>query len=207
MRKRIMCTLVGAVLGLSLAVPVSAAEETGTIRLDLDAGELPVINGEVTLYRVGEEMPGGYRLVTEFGGGIVQEPDARSPHLAQWLSQMARDGGATLLLDADGKAVFEGLSHGLYLLVQTQRMDGFYPFRPFLVTVPMDGDYDIFIEPMTQPIVLTPTPSTGQDPLIYGAALVLWVSGFSLVLCLNVALRRRKQRKALDITEKDSKNH
>lgn len=207
MRKRIMRGLVGVVLGMSLALPVSAAEQTGTIRLDLDAGELPVTNGEVTLYRVGEETTGGYRLVEGFGGGVIKETDARSAHLAQWLAQMALDGGDTRLLDADGRVRFEQLPHGLYLMVQSQRMDGFYPFRPFLVSVPMDGDYDILIEPMTQPIILSPAPATGQDPLIYGAAMVLWLSGFGLVLCLNVALRSRKRRYLQKKSEKDSINH
>ena len=40
-------------LVLVLTQPAAAAENQGSLKIDLDTGELPVTNGAVTLYQVG----------------------------------------------------------------------------------------------------------------------------------------------------------
>ena len=185
MVKRLSLALLTAALALSLGLPVQAAEEGGSIRITLDVDDLAVTNGAVTLYQVGLEISDGYRIVEEFGGGMVKEADARSPHLAQWLAQMAGEGGTTRLLDVDGCAEFSRLPDGLYLLVQTEQMDGFYSFRPFLVTLPLEGERSVQVSPLIQPIVVDEAPPTGQHPAPIIAAMVLVVSGLGLALCLD----------------------
>lgn len=184
MGMRIVKLLAAAAISLSLGLQVQAAEEAGSLHLWLDAGDLAVTNGAVNLYKAGEESDGGYRLLDNFGGGFVREEDARASHLAQWLAQMPQDGGITRLLDADGRASFSELPRGLYLVVQSQRMDGFHPFRPFLITVPMDGDMEIEIQPLIQPIVLEPVPATGQHPGPMIAAVGMVLSGLGLAWML-----------------------
>ena len=91
---------------LLVRAPVVAAAETrGSIQVKLDTGDLPVINGAVTLYQVGVKTENGYRITEGFGGGIVRQEDADSDKLAQWLAETAGETGITMLLDADGNAI------------------------------------------------------------------------------------------------------
>ena len=125
---------------LSAVVPAAKAAETyGSVRVKLDAQDLAVTNGAVTLYQVGVRVEDGYRIAESFGGGIIRQQDVDSTHLAQWLAESAEENGITMLLDADGNAIFSDLEEGLYILVQTERMDGFYPILPVLLTIP-EGD-------------------------------------------------------------------
>ena len=78
-------------------------------------------------------------------------------------------------------AVFSGVERGLYLLEQTQRMDGFYPFRPFLAEVPSGGQWRRCYEPAVLPITDEP-PCTG-DVMVYLAVLGMALSGGGLVCC------------------------
>lgn len=182
MVRKMMCVLFAAALLLSISTQANAAEETGSIRISLDTGELPVTNGAVTLYRVGVKTSDGYRITDTFGGGMVKEGDATSPHLAQWLAETEDVYGKTLLLDVDGNAVFSNLGEGLYMAVQTERMDGFHPFKPFLVALPSEGEWDILISPMINPIV-TQLPQTGQHPAPIIGFFGMLLSGTGLILC------------------------
>ena len=185
--KRIFCAL--AVLGMVLALggKAAAVEETGTVRLDIIIEELAVTRGAVTLYRVGYPVQEGYRIAEEFGGGIVQHADAESPHLAQWLAESVDGSGMKRLLDADGDAVFSGLEDGLYLMVQSEGMDGFYPVSPQLVTVPRNRDWEVTVELVPLPIVVE-NPSTGDGFSPVWAMIVVMGSGLGLAVCV----RKRK---------------
>lgn len=182
MLKRLFFSLSAVALAAALSLPAQAGELGGSIRLDLEVGDFVVTNGAVKLYQVAQQGPEGYLVSDSFGGGLVKPEDALSSSLAQWLAQTAEDGGITRLLDADGCAEFSRLPDGLYLVVQSEKMDGFYPFEPFLVTIPMDGERDIQVSPPVFPIVAE-SPATGQDmqPFLGVAGMV--VSGLGLALC------------------------
>lgn len=188
MLKRLFFSLSAVALAAALSLPAQAGELGGSIRLDLEVGDFVVTNGAVKLYQVAQQGPEGYLVSDSFGGGLVKPEDALSSSLAQWLAQTAEDGGITRLLDADGCAEFSRLPDGLYLVVQSEKMDGFYPFEPFLVTIPMDGERDIQVNPPVFPIVAE-SPATGQDmqPFLGVAGMV--VSGLGLALC---AMGKRK---------------
>ena len=173
---------------LSLSIRAGASEMKGSVEVKLDTGELPVTNGAVTLYLVGVPIEGGYRLLDRYGGGVVRSEDTESGNLAYWLSELS-DGGKELLLDVDGRVVFSGVEPGLYLLEQTRRMDGFYPFRAFLAEVPADGQWTRRFAPAVFPITDEP-PCTG-DVTIYLAALGMLLSGGGLVCC---GIWNRKKR-------------
>jgi len=179
-----------AAAAILLAIPVYGAEG-GTIRVKLDPGDLAATSGEVTLYFVGVPSVEGYQITAEFGGGLVKTGDALSPHLAQWLSQAAEANGMQRLLDADGQATFSHLSDGLYLLVQTHSMDGFYPIQPIMVTMPCQNVRNIVVEPTLRPIVVRDSPATGQtfSPLL--AAMVMVLSGLGLCFCAEKQKRNK----------------
>lgn len=189
MKRIIMALLLlAAVLGLSTGA--AASEVRGSVEVRLDAGELPVTNGAVTLYPVGIPAEDGYRLLDRYGGGVIRREDVGSGYLAGWLAELA-GGGRTLLLDVDGRAVFSNVEEGLYLLAQTERMDGFYPFRAFLVQMPRGGKWNLQVEPVTLPIMEVP-PKTG-DMRIRIAAAGMALSAAGLVCC---GIWERKEKAA-----------
>ena len=164
-------------------MPVAAAAETlGSIQVQLDAGDLAVVNGTVNLYQVGIRTEEGYRITEAFGGGIVRFEDTDSSVLAKWLAETADQAGDSMLLDADGNAVFSELEEGLYMLVQTERIDGFYPINPVLMTIPEGDCWDIKIYRQPAPIV-TELPKTGQSPLPFLGILGMLLSAAGLILC------------------------
>ena len=179
MKRGIIALMVIGTL-LSLSIRAGASEMKGSVEVKLDTGELPVTNGAVTMYLVGVPTEGGYRLLDRYGGGVVRSEDAGSGNLAYWLSELS-DGGKELLLDVDGRVVFSGVEPGLYLLEQTRRMDGFYPFRAFLAEMPAGGQWIQRFEPMVIPITDEP-PCTG-DATTYLAVLSMALSGGGLVCC------------------------
>lgn len=170
--------------------PVAAAGEfTGSVQVTLAAGDLAVTNGAVTLYQVGIKTEEGYRITEAFGGGIVKQADADSDKLAQWLAETAEENGMTMLLDADGHAVFSELEEGLYMLVQTERMDGFYPIRPILLTIPEEERWDVRIYREPVPVV-TEIPKTGQSPLPLLGVLGMILSSIGLLISAGKVRKR-----------------
>ena len=165
------------------AVPAAKAADTyGSVRVKLDAQDLAVTNGAVTLYQVGFRVEDGYRIAESFGGGMIRQQDADSANLAQWLAESAEENGMTMLLDADGNAIFSDLEEGLYILVQTERMDGFYPIRPVLLTIPENDQWNL--EVYRQPVpVVTEIPKTGQPPAPFFGILGMILSSAGLLLC------------------------
>lgn len=180
--RKVMWFACVAVWMFSLSTVASAAENRGSIRVKLEAGDLPVINGAVTLYQVGIRMEEGYRITEGFGGGIVRQSGADSEKLAQWLAESAEEAGMSMLLDADGNAVFSELEEGLYMLVQTERIDGFYPIYPVLLTIPQEGSWDILIHKAPVPVV-TELPKTGQSPIPFFGVIGMVLSAMGLLLC------------------------
>lgn len=184
MFRKVAGFLFAAAVILGLGIPAKAAQNSGSIRICLDAGELPVTNGAITLYQVGMPVTGGYRLVDEFGGGIIKEEDALSPYLAHWLADSIGTEGKTVGLDVDGNVTFSNLEDGLYLIVQTERMDGFYPIIPFLTALSGEGKREIQAFPKTEPIIMD-NPQTGQPIAPLLGAMGMVASGVGLYLCID----------------------
>ena len=187
MRKTLWLFCIAACL--MIKIPVAAAENTGSIRVKLETGDMPVINGAVTLYQVGIQTEDGYRIAGEFGGGIVRKDETDSGKLAQWLAASVDSNGISLLLDADGTAVYSELEQGLYILVQTERIDGFYPIYPVLLTIPKEEEWNLEIHREPVPVV-TEIPQTGQSMIPYFGILGMILSSAGLLLCVK---KKRKQ--------------
>ena len=186
MFRRMWAAVLAVMLLPGLGLRAMAAEETGSIRVTMQRGE-KTVGGAVTLYRVGEPIPEGYRLTADFGGGIVREEDAQSPYLAQWLAEMAGEQGASRSLE-DGTAEFTRLERGLYLVVQTETEAGFLAVKPFLVELPCQGQWNVHAYPKTQQAAAL--PATGQSPLPILGGIGMVLSSIGLALCAG---RRRKK--------------
>lgn len=184
MRRKLVCVLMTVLMLLGLGIKSGAVEETGSIRVDLRFD-----SGAVTLYKVGSPISGGYMLKQEFGGGIVSKKDVSSGALAQWLEEQAESEGWTLPADEQGYADFFRLEEGLYLLVQNRAADGYYPFSPFLVELPYEGQWHIQANPKMEEYP-TEQPQTGQsmEPYFWMTGMVF--SGAGLLACL---LGKRKR--------------
>lgn len=183
MVRRMVWVLAAAVLVMGLKIPVSA-QSTGTIRISLDYGGDPVNRGEVVVYRVAEPLEESYRLAENYGGGVIRQEDAFSPELAQWLSERRGSEGMRQCLDPEGRAVFSGLEEGLYMIVQTEAPEGWYCAAPFLVSVPLNGEWEILACPKLS-LVMTESPGTGQHPAPLVGAMGLVLSGTGLYFCIE----------------------
>ncbi len=167
-------------LGLLMgSVSAGAAEETGSIGVMLDQA------GEVTLYRVGEFTEAGYRLLDCYGGQELTFDQLLDPQLPTILAQEAADG--TPRKSETGLVTWYGVTPGIYLLVQTDCSPDTYPFSPFLVTIPWDGDqWDVQINPQDAP------PKTGQGVELFLAMGMMLVSGLGLAGCTLSPWKKRK---------------
>lgn len=183
MFKKLAGVLLAAAIVLGGSVRAEAAAY-GSIRVSLDAGELPVTNGAITLYHVGVPITGGYRISQGFGGGIIKQEDVQSVYLAQWLVESGGVNGKTIGMDVEGDVTFSNLEDGLYLVVQTQRMDGFYPILPFLVELSEGTGREIHAYPKTEPIMID-NPQTGDPMTPLLGAMGLVASGIGLYLCVD----------------------
>ncbi len=189
MRKRIWILMMGLLLLPGLCLRAEASDLLGSIQVTVRSGGTPLSGSMVTLFHVGTPMEDGYRITDAFGGGMVQQEDALSPQLAQWLAQQEGEPGMTRILDADGVASFSRLEEGLYLLIQNQTPEGVFPIMPFLMVVPYEGQWDLEAHPYTQQ-VFTDLPRTGQHPGPFIGAAGMVASGIGLALCAG--RRRRK---------------
>lgn len=182
MVRRLVCVLFAAAVLAGSGAQARAAERTGSIRIELDYGEVREDRSEVVLYWVGSPSGEDYRLAESFGGGLIRGEDVQSPELAQWLAGLAGEAGTARILDADAAAEFSRLEEGLYLLVQTQAPEGYYCVAPFLIPLPYEDQWRIQANPKTQQI-LTESPKTGQHPAPIIAAMGMVLSGLGLVFC------------------------
>lgn len=188
MHRKLVCFLLVAALAMGLAIPCRAAEEQGSIRISVPREEDRTYYGAVTLYRVGVPVSGGYRLGSGFGGGFVEAKDVQSIALIQWLAERVGTPDGYRVLDSWGCGEFRNLEKGLYLLVQTEPAEGFYPFVPFLVQIPSGEQWDILTYPKMEELPAE-LPRTGDGSGVQAYSIVMAVSGMGLMLLL----KRRKR--------------
>jgi hypothetical protein len=186
--KRIIYAMPLLLLCFALAQPAAYAAEPPDLTKDgsftiVMKYEDNAINGAgITLYRVADAKLEGDHLVytaatafetasvsfDELGLDSKKNLDAatvlRSYALQNVIAGTARTTGA------DGKAKFEELSSGLYLVAQTGSTAAYRDISPFLLSVPMaNADktgwfYDIESLPKTEISVRPPQPSQPQPP-------------------------------------------
>ena len=228
MNKRITVLLAALVLLLASFIPASAAAadalpapdltEKGSLELTMDVDGVILDSGKLHLYQVATLVPMGgvvydFQLldVLSAAGATLDTEDlydgAQSERLLA-AAQNAMPNGYMATPIADGKARFENLDAGLYLVWQDKAgaCEGYDPIHPFLISVPrlQDGAYTMHVvadpkvplhtEPTPPPPPPPPPPpdipQTGQMnwpiPVMAVAGTVLLVIG-----CILLAGRKR----------------
>lgn len=205
---------------LLLALPLASAAQTpdltqkGSVALHLSCQGKPLPGGSVTLYHVASLSDSlEYLPEPEFEGSGADLSGPLTAKLAEALAAYAEEEhipGQTQAVGSGATAVFSGLKAGLYLFVQEEVRSGYLPFRPFLVSLPLQvGDTFVYgvdaspkIAPEPEPTEPTePTkpnappglPQTGQTnwpiPVLGVTGLVLVAAG--TVLCFTGRRKRR----------------
>lgn len=155
--KKLLALFTCMILLLSMSVPAMAAntavdwDKTGSIHITLKNSGEPhqVLHGAVfQLFRVGTaisvEGTLRFRLTDDFAASNISLDDLRAEGLAEHLAAYAQQKGVTGIsasADANGCVRFDALQLGLYLVVQSGSVSGYYNTLPFLISLPM-GDAD-----------------------------------------------------------------
>ncbi len=178
-----------AALAGSLGLGASAVQQTGSLQVTIRYGDGCSSPGRVELHRVAEAEEDSFRLKDRYGGGVILGGESDSPELAQWLAERAGEGENSRILDADGQTVFRELNRGLYLLIHRDAPEGYACAAPFLVPVPLNGQWEIYAEPKTATLQVE-SPRTGDSlsPLFGAMGMVL--AGMGLWACGD-RLRKR----------------
>ncbi len=133
-------------------------DKKGSVSINMMSEGDAIGGGEITLYRVGDlSLTDGeysFILTDEFKNPNIMLEDINSKDTAKDFLTFAIDNkikGITSTIDGDGKADFDELSLGLYLLTQSKAADGYEEFEPFLITVPLNNNgeyvYDVDASP------------------------------------------------------------
>ena len=173
MLRKCMCFV--CALWLLPLLQVSAAE--GSIQvIPMRAGE-PVAGGTVSVRKIGRFEED--RLVLTDGlanWGVATEDILGEAWDLKWIGPVQ-----TAVVEDGLGAVFTGLEEGVYRVSQETAAPGSYTFRPFLVSVPTDGRWDILRRPGA--ICDTEAPQTGDHPApIIGAMGIGLSVAFLMVL-------------------------
>ncbi len=134
--------------------------QTGAISAVMLYEDEAVGGGTLTLYKVGDvavdDGDYSFTLTDDFAGSGVSLEDVTDTELSAVLATYASENnitGTTISIASDGTWTVDGLSLGLYLVVQYTPADGFEAITPFLVSVPMYDEgagvyvYEVSAEP------------------------------------------------------------
>ena len=170
MRRKIFALFVSALLMLTLITTAFAAEfdpeKKGSVSVTLleQYDKTPLAGAELSLYyvaTVGVKTNGNltYNYTEAFAdcGVAIDDPDLAS-RLGAFASQNNVE-SVKLVTDEKGSATIRDVELGLYLICQTDDIEGYAPIAPFLASVPVktaDGyEYDVTASPKTEVARLT----------------------------------------------------
>lgn len=183
----------------------------GSITVLMEYNSKAVTGGTLSAYRVGEirEDNGNYSFTAAAGmegfGGSFDNISA--PELMEAVAAYVEAEGISAYATAEnrqGRAAFDGLPLGLYLIVQTKASQDYEPIQPFLISVPMDADgqyvYEVSAEGKFR---LTPKPTEPErptEPTLSQTDQLNWpistLAGVGLCLLLNGWVLGRKKDNA-----------
>lgn len=103
----------------------------------------PLINGKFELFQIGKivEDDANYHFVYTdvFSNNGMSIDDFKSDgfaeHLAAYSNEKKLNGESRV--NEDGFVEWNNLDLGLYLIIQTEKIDGYYILKPFIVSVPL----------------------------------------------------------------------
>lgn len=201
MTKRLFSILTA--LLLILCLPVTALAQTGSIEVTMKLGDKTVSGGTLTATLVGY-IGEDYSFRRLDGEELTDISSTSAPgKLKDFADKYCKDHlmtSMTVAIGKDGKAKFENLGLGLYLITQKKAAPGYNKISPFLVSVPYNDDgeykYNISINSKSEPEKVSPEkphkpgkpsdklPQTGQlnwpVPVLAAGGLLLMVVGYLL---------------------------
>lgn len=158
------------------ALDAADANRTGSVEVVMRLDGEAVGGGVVAVYRIGdavEEEDGcSFAPVGACAeGGFSFDGDLQSADLARQIAEylQAHDAPSTrAVVNGEGRVVFDGLTAGLYLVVQVQAAPGYEAAAPFVVGVPSATDgtcrYDVVASPKVEPKTETNPPEEPDIP-------------------------------------------
>ena len=164
MRKAISL-IMAVILLAALSAPLCHAElpdstKKASLTVTYGSGDLYFDGLEISIYRIAElnqheeySLTGAFKgyPVKVYGVGSQEEWRVIASTLAAYVSAYDIAPSYTALTDADGKAYFENIAHGMYLVsaVRCESDDTYYSFEQFISVVPRpteDGGYNYDVE-------------------------------------------------------------
>lgn len=213
----LILALLGSVCGAVSADQMPDQNRTGSISVGMAYHGQSVPGGNLTIYKVADvsQEDAAFVYTAEFSTCQMPLEDLQDPMLALELEAIAREQelpGSTKTMDENGRAKFENLTIGLYLLVQTKPAPGYNKVNPFLVSLPgqregayiydVDASPKVALEPeetepteTTEPTVpTTKPPSLPQTGQLSWPVPVLAIAGL-ILLCIGWLMRESERRK------------
>lgn len=158
----------------SYAIAVPDHDREGSIAVTMKDPKTgsAVSGGTMTLLCAGDmhEEDGNFSFVlTEKFKDSRESLENPDSELAQRLADYAREkgiDGKTVTIGNDGKAKFEDLEPGLYLLMQEQAAQGYYAVSPFIVSIPLleNGSYLYDVDATPKMELLSKKPDDAKPP-------------------------------------------
>lgn len=162
-------TICGSMTAMAIETPDTDRSCSLTIGMDWE-GE-PLDGGSLTLCRVGTivEDDGDYHfaLLPELGGGVLTEEELNAPDTARTLAEKSAELSLYTVTApiSEGKAVFEALATGLYVVTQKEATEGYAAIRPFLVSMPVwNGECYVYDMEANPKVPLQPEPTQPSEP-------------------------------------------
>ncbi len=191
MYRRILSVMFAVGLAVMLALPAAAAGE-GKIQVSPQRGGMLVPGGEITLYRVGKAVEGGYRLSAGVADWIVEDTDIFDPEIAQWMAKSTTEKGTRQAVGDAGSVTFTGLDAGVYLVVQSEAAEGYEAFAPFLVVLPAAGPkWEVPAYPKVDKVPEDNPKTADPMDLMYGS-MGMGASGLGLLILFRMRKRDGK---------------
>ena len=169
MSRKILAICMVTILLFTCTAPVSASEfdpsESGSISVTLTAQDkTPIVGAKLSVYRIATvdinsygQLNYTYTSTFEWCGIELDDP-CLAQKLDAYISENESP-TAMLKTDSQGKAICEDLPLGLYFVRQTGTVEGFAPYVPFIVTIPMDTAngyiYNVNASPKMEVVKLT----------------------------------------------------
>ena len=159
--------------GVIHANEIPDVNRNGSITFLLDYNDSPLLDGHLTIYKVGEIVKKNgvydFALISELQGSDISMEDLSDAELAEKLAQLVKQKSLHCITTSieQGKAVFLNVTPGLYVVTQSEEeaANGFAPIHPFLSSLPRweNGSYlyNLIAEPK---VSLEIKPEEPEDP-------------------------------------------
>ena len=166
---------------MAMGGKVKAEEQMGTMQVIPEWCGQAIVEGTVSISRVGMKTEEGIVLTDGLANWSMDEMELRAGEWIGWLSQHTEGKKQTAVICSESGAEFKNLEKGIYLVEQLQSAEHFVPFRSFLQTIPENGQWDMILRPKL--VYAGESPKTGDHPApIIGAMGIGLGTAFLMVL-------------------------